>query len=77
MAQKGPDGPKWSKKVRLTILYPFRPCWNIDKPAMFGQFWSKMDHYWPSPVMINGPQRKKRLPVWNINMAAICKKCQK
>ena len=42
-------GPKWSKTVRLTILDPFRPFWNIDKPFMFGQFWSKMDHFWAIP----------------------------
>ena len=45
-AQKG---PKWSKTLRLTILDPFGPLWNVDKPAMFGHFWSKMDHFWAFP----------------------------
>ena len=41
-------GPKWSKTLRLTILVPFGPfgpLWSVDKPAMFGPFWSKMDHF--------------------------------
>ena len=25
---------------------PFGPLWQVDKPAMFGHFWSKMDHFW-------------------------------
>ena len=31
MLQKCPEGPK-----RFTILDPFEPLWNVDKPAMFG-----------------------------------------
>ena len=49
MVQKGPDRPKgskWPKTLRLTILVPFEPLWSVDKPAMFGHFWSKMDHFW-------------------------------
>ena len=50
---KGPEGPKkdpkWSKTLRLTILVPFGPLWSVDKPAMFGHFWSKMDHFWAIP----------------------------
>ena len=53
MGQRGPDGPKWSKTIGLTILVPFGPLWNVDKPApclaIFGQ----------SPVMID-PKVKKR-----------------
>ena len=52
-------GPKWSKTLRLTILDPFGPLWNVDKPAMFGHFWSKMDHFWRLPAMdlwLNGPK---------------------
>ena len=56
LAQKG---PKWSKTLRLTILVPFGPLWNVDKPAMFGHFWSKMDLFWRLPAMdlwLNGPK---------------------
>ena len=45
MIQKGPDVPKrvpngqthlgWSFR---TLLYPFGPFWNVDKPAMLGHF---------------------------------------
>ena len=34
-------GQKWSQlveTVRLTILDPFGPLWNVNKPAMFGYF---------------------------------------
>ena len=34
-AQKG---PKLSKTSRLTLLDPFGPLWNVNKPAMFGHF---------------------------------------
>ena len=44
-----PKGSKWSKTPRFTILAPFRPLWNADKPAMLGNFWSKMDHFWAIP----------------------------
>ena len=36
---------KWSK-ILVSLLDLFGPLWNIDKAAMFGQFWSKMDHVW-------------------------------
>ena len=52
MVQKGPDRPKgskWPKTLRLTILVPFEPLWSVDNPAMFGHFWSKMDHFWAIP----------------------------
>ena len=45
-------GSNWSqmvKKIWLTILVPFGPLWNVDKPAMLGHFWSKMDHFWAIP----------------------------
>ena len=48
MVQKGPDGPKrgpkWSKRLRLTILVPFGPLWSVDKPAMLGHFWAIPSH---------------------------------
>ena len=66
MVQKCPDGPKtvpngqkhfgWSF---WSLLDPFGPLWNVDKPAMFGHFWSKMDHFWRLPAMdlwLNGPK---------------------
>ena len=44
--QMGPKGSQMVKNTfRLTILDPFGPLWNVDKPAMFGHFWSKMDHF--------------------------------
>merc|ERR1711894_411135 len=53
MAQKGPDGPKrvpnGQKHLGLpfwTLLGPFGPLWNVDKPAMLGHFWSQMGHFW-------------------------------
>ena len=36
-------GPFW------TLLDPFRPLWSVDNLAMFGHFWSKMDHFWAIP----------------------------
>ena len=51
--QKDLGWPFWS------LLGPFGPLWSVDKPAMFGKFWSKMDHFGPSPVMNGGPQGKK------------------
>ena len=44
------EGPKWSKTLRLAILVPFGPLWQVEKPTMFGHFWSKMDHYWAIPT---------------------------
>ena len=35
------NGPKWSKTPRLTF--------DVDKPAMFGHYWSKMYHFWAIP----------------------------
>ena len=40
---------KWSMAVRLTILDPFGPLWSVEKPAMFGHFWSKMVHFLTIP----------------------------
>ena len=39
--------PKWSKTLRLAILVPLGPLWT--KPAMFGHFWSTMEHFWAIP----------------------------
>ena len=77
----------------LTILVPFGPLWSVDKPAMFGHFWFKMDHFWAIPSHERSPQSKKKayhhvsyvwpacgtpsLAVWNINVVAIYEKCQK
>ena len=33
----------------MTILVPFGPLWSVDKPATFGHFWSKIDHFWAIP----------------------------
>ena len=41
--QKDLGWPFWS------LLGPFGPLWSVDKPAMFGHFWSKMDHFWAIP----------------------------
>ena len=38
-AQNDKNGPKRQKW----------PLWNADRPAMFGHFWSKMDHFWAIP----------------------------
>ena len=51
MVQKGPDGPKqgpkWSKRLRLTILVPFGPFWTpLER-------WQAC-HVWPFLVQ-NGP----------------------
>ena len=32
LAQKG---PKWSKTLRLAILVPFGPLWNVDKEVFY------------------------------------------
>ena len=47
--------------VRNTKVDHFGPLWSVDKPAMFGHFWSKMDHFRPSPVMKSGPKSKKKM----------------
>ena len=55
-------GQKWSQlveTVRLTILDPFGPLWNVEKPAMSSHFWSKMDHLWAIPSHEWWTQRKK------------------
>ena len=46
MVQKCPDGPKrvpnYQKHLGLafrTLLDPFGPLWNVDKPNMFGNFY--------------------------------------
>ena len=56
MVQKGPDGPKRVPNGQKhlgwpfwSLLNPFGPLWSVDKPAMFGHFWSKMDHFWAIP----------------------------
>ena len=41
--------------------------WNVDKPAMFGYFWSKTDHFWTIPIY-EDPKVKKRL----ITRSPIC-----
>ena len=48
--------PKGSRSKQLywylgpfCLLDHFVPLWNIDKPAMFDHFWSKMDHFWALP----------------------------
>ena len=66
MAQKGPDGPKRVPNGQKhlgwpfwTLLDPFGPLWNVDKPAMLGHFWSQMGHFWCLPAMdlwLNGPK---------------------
>ena len=44
MVQKCPYGPKKSKIVKtswftiLTLLYPFGPLWNVEKPATPSRF---------------------------------------
>ena len=50
--QKGPDGPKRVPNGQKHLGWPFwslsdpfGPLWSVDKPAMFGPFWSKMDHF--------------------------------
>ena len=48
MVQKGPDGPKRVPNGQKhlgwpfwSLLDPFGPLWNADRPAMFGQFGPK------------------------------------
>ena len=50
--QKGPDGPKRVPNGQKHLGWPFcslsgpvGPLCSVDKPAMFGPFWSKMDHF--------------------------------
>ena len=52
--QKGPqpNGQKYFGRPFWSLLDPFGPLWNIDKPAMFGRFWSKMDHVWAIHIYI-------------------------
>ena len=45
-------GPKWVPNDQKHLGWPFwslsdpfGPLWSVDKPAMFGPFWSKMDHF--------------------------------
>ena len=38
-----------TRTLGLTLLEPFGSLWNADKHAMFGHFWSKMDHFWAIP----------------------------
>ena len=45
MVQKGSDGPKRVPNCQKHLVLPFRtlmdpfgPLWNVDKPAMFGHF---------------------------------------
>ena len=52
MVQEGQDGPKRVPNGQKhlgwpfwSLLDPFGPLWSVDKPAMFGPFWSKMDHF--------------------------------
>ena len=43
------QAPKDKKKVRLAIVEPFEPLWNVDKPARFGHFGSKIGHFLADP----------------------------
>ena len=50
MGPKGvPNGQKHLGRPFWSLLDPFGPLWSVDKPAMFGSFWSKMDHFWAIP----------------------------
>ena len=53
----GPNEPKRiSVKTVILISWAlldhFVPLWNIDKPAMFDHFWSKIGHFWTTPVYL-------------------------
>ena len=90
MVQKGQDGSKGSKTLRLTSLAHFGTLTSLPCLAIFGPKWST---FVPSSVMNGGPQSKKkahhkvsyvlfacRTPkdtVWNMNMAVFYEKCQK
>ncbi len=57
MVQKGPDGPKRVPNGQKhlgwpfwSLLDPFGPLWNADRPAMFGQFGPKWTIFWTSPA---------------------------
>ena len=102
-SKKIQKGPKWSLMVPndqkdfgwpfWSFLDPFGPLWSVDKPAMFGHFWSKMDHFQAIPSHERSTTGWKKAhhhvsyvwaacgtplhTVWNINMAAIHEKCQK
>ena len=59
MVQKGPDGPKRVPNDQKdlgwpfwSLLGPFGPLWRVDKPAMFDHFWSKIGHFWTTPVYL-------------------------
>ena len=56
MVQRGPDRPKRVQNG-LTDLVPFGPLRNVDKPAMFSYFWSKMDQRDP-----DGPKKDPFTP---------------
>ena len=63
----------------------FGPLWNVDRPAMFGHFRSKMDNFWAIPSHKRWTPKKAhhhvsyvwpacrtpKHPVWNISMADI------
>ena len=45
MGRKGvPNGQKHLDWSFCSFSDSLRPLWSVDKPAMFGSFWSKMDH---------------------------------
>ena len=41
------NGPKGST---CSLLNPFGPLCNVDKPSMLGHFWSKVDHFRAIPT---------------------------
>ena len=50
MGPKGvPNGQKHLCWQFWSLSDPFGSLWSVDKPAMFGSFWSKMDHFWAIP----------------------------
>ena len=50
MGPKGvPNGQKHFGWPFWSLLDPFGPLWSVDRPAMFGHFWSKIDHFWVIP----------------------------
>ena len=51
--------PSWS------LLDPNGPLWNVDKPAMFGYFWSKMDQSWKVDPEV---KEKKLMPGYHKNI---------
>ena len=86
MVQKCPDGPKGvpncqqQKHLGLpfrTLLDPFGPLWNVDKPAMFGHFcffyWCVfLGHPVPLPLFLwQLSQSWSSSPNWWIHLCSI------